>query len=191
MIRKQYDSEYYDEQNKRSGLIINSNKLPQYLNIVFPQLPSSFYFLDIGCRGIAKTVEYMLGYTKHSYGFDIGERASVKWETLVAFNNNLMVHDAHEPFPYEFKFDLMSISHTLEHCYDPELVIKNMYTHLNNGGIVWSTVPIEHDATHKPHYCVFQSHDEHKNIYSKLFTVIWDMFDNGNSYLFIQRKDVK
>ena len=176
MKRKAHDSEYYDWQNKRSVSHNNANTITQYFQFLGVDVTPDFYFLDVGCRSHAHTVSWFRSLGAHSYGFDIGELAEKSWGPN---NLNLKRHDAHEPFDYNFQFDLISISHALEHCYDPEKVLKNIYDSLKPQGKVWGIVPIEKPTdNHEPHYTNFHSHEEHIKMYNDNgFEVIFDYDD--------------
>lgn len=186
MERKPYDEKYYDWQNGRSGALYDANEIYTYYNFLNIDVTPEFYFLDIGCRAHANAVRFFHDKGANAYGFDIGENASVPWPKY-PFYKNLKVHDAHEPFNYEHKFDLISISHALEHCYDPEKVLCNIYDSLKPGGKLWCIVPIEKNLpehSDHPHYTIFNSHTEHIDMISKnKLNVIWEHNYRGNSYI--------
>jgi SAM-dependent methyltransferase len=188
MRKKPYDDKYYNLQNSRSGSDSNANEINIYFNFLRINVTSDFNFLDIGCRAHCEAVKLFYNLGANSYGFDIGENAKNTWHRH-PFVNNLKLHDAHEPFLYDFKFDLISISHTLEHCYNPDLVLKNIHDALKINGKVWGIVPVEgKDRDHSPHYATFHAHEEHINIYNTNgFNVTWDLEFNGNSYIIAER----
>ena len=188
---KQLDNDYYNHQNSRSGMLLNSNELPNYYDKLDIQVNSNFYFLDIGCRAAAATVNFFYQKGAQSYGFDIGEEAQKVWKaSKIPFESNLKVHDAHQPFEYPFTFDLISISHTLEHCYNPAKVLQNIKEALKQEGKVWGIVPIEKITdNHGPHYCNFHTHQEHLDIYTQAgFEVLWAIEERNNSYIVAQKK---
>lgn len=182
MIRFEKDSLYYEIQNGRSGMPLDANKLPKYIDKF--NLHRGDKALDVGCRGHANTVSYLIKQGFDAYGFDIGHTAGEMWKRG-DISHKLCIHDAHDVFPYEFKFDLISMSHVLEHCHTPEVVLANVKNALGDGGKVFCTVPIESgDTFHKPHYCVFNSHQEHIDMFTgNGFSVTEGWEAGGNSYV--------
>jgi SAM-dependent methyltransferase len=184
MIRKNNDSNYYDVQNGRSGMMLDSNEIVNYLYKIPLEFSEKLNVLDIGCRAHCNAVRYFHKRGMNSFGFDIGENAKLAWDNC-EFKNNLKIHDAHNKFPYDVKFDLITISHTLEHCHTPEVVLKNIYDSLNTGGVVFGVVPVEAETdNHAPHYCMFTDHVEHVDMYKSAgFTVVEDWCKSNNSYI--------
>lgn len=190
MKRRIEDSNYYHVQNHRSQGNANSNPISKYLSQLNVNVNNDFYFLDIGCRA-AHTVGMFKDLGANSYGFDIGDNALAGWSNL-NYRNNLKQHDAHFAFDYDFKFDLISISHALEHCHTPELVLKNIDDSLKDNGKVWCVVPIEDmnfDHTGHAHYTIFTNHKEHVEMFDNNgFVVIWDECDGNESRLIAVKK---
>lgn len=189
MKRRENSDSYYQSQNGRSGMDNDANEIKKYFNDLDINITNDFYFLDVGCRAKARTVSFMNEKGANSYGFDIGEQAAKHWNDL-EIKNNLKIHNAHDEFNYSFLFDLISISHTLEHCHTPELVLSNINKALKPEGKVWSIVPIEHkDSYHGAHYCIFESHDEHIAMYkSNGFDIQFETTNGANSYLVCIKK---
>ena len=168
---KEKNSSYYELQNKRSFASFNNNKVHRYLDKIQVKDKATFSILDIGCRSNAGTVKYFIenGFP-NSYGIDIGERAEAAWESY-PFKNNLKRQDVHEGIPFNINFDLISCSHTLEHCHNPELVLSLIYHNLKPDGYYWSQVPLGSHAdtkNHEPHFCHFDSAEEHINLLTKI-----------------------
>ena len=190
MKRRQLDDSYYHVQNHRSQGNVNSNPISRYLSQLNINVNKDFYFLDVGCRA-AHTVGMFKELGASSYGFDIGDHAKNGWSNL-SYVNNLKQHDAHNPFEYNFKFDLISICHALEHCHTPELVLKNINDSLNKNGKVWCVVPIEDmnfDHTGHAHYTVFTSHNEHIDMFNNnKFNVIWHEYTGDESKIIAIKK---
>jgi SAM-dependent methyltransferase len=141
MITKFKDSQYYDLQNSRSGGHLDNNILEGFIgDINFKKDKDKIYIIDIGCRGHANIIRKLIGLGfVNTFGIDIGENAEVKWIDY-PFKNNLKRADIHEGIPFDYKFDLVSCSHTLEHCYNPNLVIdiiKNTFEELGYLVEVW------------------------------------------------------
>lgn len=188
MILKNKDNQYYSLQNGRSGMDADKNKLDKFITgISFQKNKDQVYILDIGCRGNARMVKKLLdlGFI-NTFGIDIGENAEKQWNTHL-FKSNLKRADIHEGMPFDFKFDLVSCSHTLEHCYDPNLVMEIIKNSLVDGGFYWGQVPTskaEDTDNHAPHYCYFTSHNDHVSfIESKGFKTILSLKDRKQSLI--------
>jgi SAM-dependent methyltransferase len=182
---KPKDKDYYFLQNGRSVSERDNNKLPQFFNRVEVEDINTFAILDIGCRSHANTVrEFLQKGFVNTYGLDIGEKAQEKWQNY-SFKSHLKRGDIHEGIPFDTTFNLISCSHTLEHCYDPELVLKIIYTNLKQGGYYWGQVPVaksEDVYGHSPHYCYFESPAEHCSFISQVgFEIIFEHSSNSES----------
>lgn len=193
MITKSKDSQYYDLQNSRSGGGLDNNKLEEFIGTInFNKDKDKVYIIDIGCRGHANIVRKLInsGFT-NTFGIDIGENAEVKWIDY-PFKNNLKRADIHEGIPFDYKFDLVSCSHTLEHCYNPDLVMDIIVNSLVDGGYYWGQIPTskaEDINNHAPHYCYFESHDDHLNfIKSKGFEIIIERKDSNQQSILLAKK---
>lgn len=78
-----------------------------------------------------------------SYGVDIGTIAESQWDKAnLPFRNKLKRYDIHNGIPFKKKFDLISLSHVIEHLYNPMIVIRNVKDKLSDSGLIWSTVPL-------------------------------------------------
>jgi len=171
-------NDYCNHQNGRSGMANNENRIIDDLymlegtDINFESYKNSeFYILDIGCRAGATVIKDLrkLGYA-FTYGCDIGEQAHEAWksnsqwwqeEKLTDFIKKADIHDGN---PFDFKFHMVSISHTLEHCYDPEKAVKVIHDLLLDGGIVYVIIPFQTKDelyNHNPHYVSFENEEEH------------------------------
>ena len=100
------------------------------------ELIKDSYILDIGCRR-GKGVKYFLdkGY-KNTYGIDIGDEM-----IKIHGEDNFKAVDMHESLGFSFKWDFISIIHTLEHAYDIPKVLKLIYDNLNDNGILYIVIP--------------------------------------------------
>ena len=192
MITKNKDEHYYNLQNSRSGGDLDNNRLERFINdIKFQKTKDKIYIIDIGCRGHANMVRKLinLGFV-NTFGIDIGENAEEKWSKY-SFKNNLKRADVHEGIPFDYKFDLISCSHTLEHCYDPSLVMDVIKNSLVDEGYYWGQIPTaksEDINNHAPHYYYFESHDDHVNfIKSKGFEIVFDTKDSKQSLLLAKK----
>jgi SAM-dependent methyltransferase len=193
MITKLKDDQYYDLQNWRSGYSLDNNRLEEFIReITFKKDKDKIYIIDIGCRGHANIIKKLIGLGfVNTFGIDIGENAEMKW-TDYPFKDNLKRADIHEGIPFNYKFDLVSCSHTLEHCYNPNLVMDIIKNSLVDGGYYWGQIPTSESEdinNHAPHYCYFESHDDHLNfIKSKGFEIIIERKDNQQSILLAKKK---
>jgi len=164
-------NDYRNYQNSRSGLANNENKIFDDLYMLKDAgfdledyVHTNFNILDIGCRAQADTVKefHNRGY-RSTYGIDIGDKAKSNWGTL-EICNFLNKADIHNGNPFDFKFHMVSISHTLEHCYDPEKVAKVIHDLLLDSGIVYVIIPFQTKDelyNHHPHYVSFENEEEH------------------------------
>jgi SAM-dependent methyltransferase len=191
MKRKDLDNNYYQLQNGRSGMDFNANSIDRYQESIPIKLGPGVNVLDIGCRAKARTVLFFHKNQCNSYGIDIGANAENEWRNH-PLKGNLKRADIHNGVPFDVKFDIISISHTLEHCHTPELVLKHIHDALKENGYVWGIVPVEPVSNNQdpnPHYCIFHSHDEHIDMYKNNgFEVIWDSLDSSkNSHLWAKK----
>lgn len=176
MIIRPFDTEYENLQNERSGLDLNSNEIVEHIDIIESHILVIRTFLDIGCRGNAPIVKYFHDRGVDSYGVDIGTIAESQWDKAnLPFRNKLKRYDIHNGIPFKKKFDLISLSHVIEHLYNPMIVIRNVKEKLSDSGLIWSTVPLEQNNSHRPHYTIFSKHSEHIGIWEyNGFKVLWD-----------------
>lgn len=173
---------YVSYQDGRSAALTNANTIFRDISKANLEIPKESYILDIGCRAGAFTVKGFLelGYI-NSYGIDIGKSAESYWNNY-SFKEHLKCADIHDGNPFPYIWDFITISHTLEHLYDPFKVIKLIHECMNINGIIHSIVPIESSIEdfqkHKPHMVMFDNHEEHKQFYnSNNFKVFFDFLD--------------
>lgn len=165
---KEVDNNYYDEQNKRSGSNRNSNTLFESLKAANIRVQSGWKTFDIGCRsGFITNELYRRGCDV--CGIDIGESAKKQWiQNKYPFITQLYCGDIHKfNLPKDY-FNLITISHALEHLYDPVFVLNKMISSIKPGGLIHSIVPIEpkHDfEKYPPHLVRFENHEDHCNFY--------------------------
>jgi 2-polyprenyl-3-methyl-5-hydroxy-6-metoxy-1,4-benzoquinol methylase len=160
MIETQQEYQtYVDQQSGRSGIPVNHNNfirdIDEMLNVF--DITKNDNIIDVGCRGNAKVLINLrdLGY-KNVYGIDIGYDAETQWKQLPAdLQENLKRADVHEGIPFDVKFKVITCSHVLEHCFNPEQVIKHFYDSLEDGGILHLQIPLskyDEYINHAPHY---------------------------------------
>ena len=151
MIKKKVDDvtyqEYYDGQNYVAHYP-GQHSLKYDYDIILKNINKDAYILDIGCRG-GETVKMFqdMGY-KNAYGTDIGEEAKIKciknygeeWT-----NKYFKVGDIQNGNPFNFKFDFITFSHTLEHLMQPEKGMNIIYDSLNDDGFLFIAVPSDYE----------------------------------------------
>ncbi len=159
--------EYYSLQNGRSGMPVNQTSKDDVIALFKNKgisIPETFYILDIGCRTGNLVAEFIMDGNKNTYGVDIGERAEQQWEVFPEhIRKNLMRADVQKGIPYDFKFDLIILSHVLEHVYDPDKTIDIVKSSLSSDGYLFIRVPMEYPKSgmsHKPHYTFFESSED-------------------------------
>ena len=192
MIIKPKPENYYEIQNARSSGSLNSNTLIKDLRLAKISIAPDWTVLDIGCRAGTTLNDLYKRGCERVYGIDIGANAENTWiAKKYPFLNNLIQIDVHK-CNTDLKFDLITISHTLEHLYDPELVLEKMVRWLNFGGYLHSIVPIEpvrNFEKYDPHLVNFSDHEEHIQFYAKTqLRKIYDRkTDHGDSVIILQK----
>ena len=187
---KPKSTSYYSDQNARSGTGANVNSLWQDLIGAGIEFDRKWVVLDIGCRtGITLSNLWKQG-CKNVWGIDIGELARDHWKKQnYPFIENLICDDIHEVDLTPDFFDLITISHCLEHLYDPQQILSNMIESLKPNGLLHSIVPIEPEKDfdkYNPHLVRFESHQDHIDFYSKL-TMVYQRSKNGNSIIICKK----
>ena len=152
----------------------------------------SIDILDIGCAkgGLLRRFKYH-GYN-NVYGIDPSE------DCVKFLNENNIYAETGSIFEiYKFdkkfnkKFDVITISHVLEHIWDLKSVIEIFKTYLKKDGILYVEVP---DMTnyinylHKPFYYFNFEHINHftTNTLTALFND-FECLDKGSSYFYMQK----
>lgn len=190
-IKPKPDS-YYSDQNARSGTGANVNTLWKDLQLAKVQFDKNWCVLDIGCRtGITLHDLWKRGF-KNVYGVDIGELAQQHWiKSKYVFIKNLIRDDVHKLDFVDESFDLITISHALEHLYDPHLVLRKMISSLKHGGMIHSIVPLDPEADfdkYNPHLVRFESHEDHLKFYTDSGLVkVFDELRHGNSIAIVKK----
>jgi 2-polyprenyl-3-methyl-5-hydroxy-6-metoxy-1,4-benzoquinol methylase len=156
--------EYVNLQNARSSIDICHAKLQNIKHLLSSK---DDYILDIGHRNGGLLNECNVNGYKNVFGFDIGELSfelvSKKYPYLVS-DNRIKKHDAHEGIPFDEKFDVIVLSHVLEHMHDTTKVLNNIRDSLKDGGSVYVVVPKEKNMDHLPHYTIFEKSEDLKNL---------------------------
>lgn len=168
---------YVETQNKRSTGNINHSRFITDLYAYGHKLNYDDTIIDVGCRGNAQVLLDLinLGY-KNVYGIDIGYDAEQMWQNLnMPIQQKLKRHDIHDGLGFDIKFDVITSSHTLEHCYNPEKVIKTFYDGLKTSGILHLQIPLskyDEYLRHTPHYAYWETKD---NFISWLYDLGFEM----------------
>lgn len=156
---------------KRESILIK-NRYSIQLDMMSKYIKKTDNILDIGIRdGAFLNYLKQLGY-KNLYGVDIYERTI---EITKEKGIDCEVGNA-QTLNLNRKFDVVVMSHVLEHCPDPSEVLKNVYNHLKKEGILFIEVPIEKGSP-KPtvkdaHYFNFHSFEDLANMIKNDWIVI-------------------
>jgi len=153
--------EYLDAQAKRfSGENVEArNRLKSAYRFFEPFVDKQQSLLDIGTRD-----GWMLDYLRrkkitNTMGIDITEDA-VKYAQ--SQGRNVIWGDMHNLSAFsEAEFGTLIMIHSLEHCYNPQVVVNGLSRILKLGGILYVEVPLENKpAKEVAHYYNFSSvHD--------------------------------
>ena len=140
----------------------------EYAKWLKDHMNSEMKVLDIGCRdgSFLESLRVITGVWQ-LWGIELNETAS-----MIAGDKGIMVYniDAHniscENLPsceMEF-YDLVCMTHLLEHTHNPKLVLKEALRVLKTGGLFFVEVPLEPMPKKLPtkwgHYFTFQSHSD-------------------------------
>ncbi|MEM8770280.1 MAG: class I SAM-dependent methyltransferase [Pseudomonadota bacterium] len=99
-------------------------------------LPSGSVALDIGCGGGDRLRQLEAeGYA--AYGIEPDPAAaSQEMENVYAGNAENI------PSPIcDMRFDLITITHVIEHCIEPHTAMRNIFSLLKPGGVLWCEAP--------------------------------------------------
>lgn len=103
---------------------------------IFEVNNTSRKLLDIGC-GNGEFLRFANRFGWNVVGLDFDKAA-----VLEARSDGLDVrHGSIDVIDKKEKFDFISLSHVIEHVYDPVELIRTCYSLLNNGGTLWLETP--------------------------------------------------
>lgn len=165
--REQTDYElYYNQQNSRSGKTNDQTKFNEMYTLLKDSgfdIPIGSKVLDIGCR-TGNLVKEFITYGFDAYGFDIGELAQRQWDSHPDhIKERLKRSDVHEGIPFSGTFDLIIMSHVLEHVYDPKKVLAVIKSAMTKDTVLFVRVPLDYQdrgMRHTPHYIFFENENE-------------------------------
>lgn len=186
-FREQNDYDlYYREQNSRSSKTNDQTKFNEVFDLLTANghvLNFESRVLDIGCR-TGNLVAEFITYGHNACGIDIGEEAEKQWKRLPAnVQSQLKRADIHEGIPFKGKFDLIVMSHVLEHVYDPIKVLDIVKSAMHEKSILFVRVPLDYQdrgMRHTPHYIFFETQEEFAQFFN----------DNGFDAKLVQRRFV-
>lgn len=100
------------------------------------RLSDGAYTLDVGCGDGAK-VDGFSAIGCIAYGLEPDPRGQAQGRERI-------VVGAAESIPENLRsigFDLVSMTHVLEHCIEPDVALQNLFDILKPGGVFWCEVP--------------------------------------------------
>jgi ubiquinone/menaquinone biosynthesis C-methylase UbiE len=110
------------------------------------KLPQNSRVLEVGCG--AGSFIRAIGEIRpdlNCFGCDISEKAIIQAKSM---SKKIDFQICNNALPYnENGFDAIFIIDVLEHVYEPEKLLKEIYRLLKRGGIFFSFVPCENDRT--------------------------------------------
>lgn len=117
-------------------LVIRYDLAIKYLN---KYCLKDIQLLDIGCRDGHFIERLMQDGFENLRGIDLIEDGI---RESLSKGLNVSVHDAHNKLPFQKEeFDVVTMLHSLEHCYDPDKVIDSVYRVLKHKGVLYIEVP--------------------------------------------------
>ena len=144
-IYKKYvvkDESYYSKANERFDRLPIQKK-QRYHHMDFPRVASLFDFKDWIQKYNLTKVDSLLSTFEGDYELEYIEVSNLK----VCKYDNPEVYDSTNENDLHLidldkkDFDFIIFNQTLEHVYNPFIVMKNLYDHLKPGGYLYTTVP--------------------------------------------------
>jgi 2-polyprenyl-3-methyl-5-hydroxy-6-metoxy-1,4-benzoquinol methylase len=127
----------FDQQSKSK---INFNVLKEYFHHKFND---DLVILDYGFGHGSLLLKYRSNHKL--YGCDISEEAVHNFPRVAKLIGKVVVTstvDVFFPKYQNFKFDIITLSHIIEHVEDDRLLVKNLSEKLSNTGVILINVPI-------------------------------------------------
>ena len=125
-ISEQFPHDYIDDRIRKAVKIIGNKEVNRYL--------------DIGCSNglVTKYIAEKVN-AKEAYGVDVANVKEARKRGVNAFEIDLN-EDKETPFASGY-FDLITCLDTLEHVYNTDFVVDEIYRLLKKGGVAVITVP--------------------------------------------------
>lgn len=157
---------------------LEKNRYAIQLDMLSKYINKDSFILDIGIRDGAFLTYLKKNGFNNLYGVDIYER-SVEIAKDNGFSCEVM--DA-QNLNLDMVFDVVVMSHVLEHCPKPSIVLGNVYRCLRQGGILFIEVPIE-SGPPKPtekdaHYFNFNSFEDLRVLIEGRFVILEKFVSN-------------
>lgn len=114
--------------------------IQEYVRREFQDIPLDARILDAGCGdGVAIETLVGMGFT-YVRGFDLSGDKLREAEKKAVRPSDVYMADMHDS-PLPRKYDVLLSMHSLEHCYDPALVLRNFAEILVPDGLLLLLVP--------------------------------------------------
>ena len=125
------------------------------------QVPEESYVLEVGCNSGGLCNWVMRERACFAVGIDVNPSL-----TLKARLKGVSAYEARaEEIPCKSNtFDVVIITEVLEHLYDPELALKEIYRVLKNGGLIIGSVP--HISSLNSNKVPIEEHEYHCHIFN-------------------------
>lgn len=126
--------------NEARNQRLRENRYMPLIKIISKHVDKTLPLLDIGIReGVLLEVLNEVGFTR-LHGVDVYEKR-VERANKLGFESKIA--DAQD-FSFGKEFDIVIMSHVLEHCPEPLKVVENVYNNvLNDNGIMYVEVPTQ------------------------------------------------
>jgi len=188
-------TEYVSIQSSRSASQQNANSFWRDVRNASVTLDSNYKYFDIGCRLNIQTVLSLHEKGFDVYGCDIGTMCQEIWDRDLpnALKGKLKQWDIHDGNPFDgIEFDFITMSHVLEHCYDPIKVRTVVDICLAENGYLHSIIPTDSNETfnsHTPHRIQFESHDEHLEFWKAIgYELVYHNYHRPDSVAIFHKK---
>ena len=173
-----YNSVYRSKFDKKhiSGLISRGKSRGKYIfEYIYEnnKFNKSLSVLEYGC-GYGGILEYFRDKSFDIYGIekDVKLNESLNERNIKVFNGELTEYNKN------IKFDLIILSHVLEHLYDPSSLINEAYKLLKPNGKLYIEVPgINNERIKKRYYSIQLGHLFYFNLNSMLNLIDKDKFN--------------
>lgn len=127
---------YHHASNRKQDFSIMEKERGEFLKSI---IGSGKKVLDIGCRNGVLTAHFVKG--NDVTGIDIDPTALNEAKDNLGIKTKLMNLQGDWSELVNQKFDVIVAGEVLEHLYFPNLIIKKVYDHLNDGGLFIGSVP--------------------------------------------------